>query len=246
MKRAFRTMTKDELHSLHLLGRHGAAFLDGSTDVVLGDGYFEVILNRESTNAIGRARAFRILHDLAVRYLEGFPDRVRCYLAGLIKGWLFSDVIGVKDADDADESFGRITPHDGIADAVPDGHGEPAPAVEALAYHQLLEGLWRSTWMGIQNDRYYFECLEQAIPERLVLAWLGYLRGELEGDALSQAEYDSLTGLLPSVVDELTPFVAGFIAEPRSRWGGEYRRHRRACRVMSPSSSRMAESSNRS
>jgi len=80
--------------------------------------------------------------------------------------------------------------------------------VEALAYHQLLEGVRRSTWMGIQNDRYSFECLGQAIAERLVLAWLGYLRGELEGDALSKAEYDSLKGLLPSVVDELIPFVA--------------------------------------
>jgi len=40
MKRAFRSMTKDKLHSLYRLGRHGAAFLDGSTDVVLGGDYF--------------------------------------------------------------------------------------------------------------------------------------------------------------------------------------------------------------
>jgi hypothetical protein len=46
------------------------------------------------------------------------------------------------------------------------------------------------------------------MPERSVLAWLGFLRGELESGGISTAEYHTLRALLPPVTDDFTPLVA--------------------------------------
>jgi hypothetical protein len=61
--------------------------------------------------------------------------------------------------------------------------------------------------MGIKNDLLSFRRKGATMPERSVLAWLGYLQGELEGKGISAAEYDILRAVLPSV-DDLTPLVA--------------------------------------
>lgn len=177
----------------------------------MSSGFFEVFETRESTYPQGRKRAFRILRLWAEQNRNGFPDRLQCFVAGLIKGWILSHAIGIKDADDADETFAIVRPDGGIQEAIPYGHGETAPEVDALREDELLDETWHRIWIGIRNDLFYFNHRRTAMPERSTLSWLGYLRGELEGNGISPEEYERLKAMLPTVDDEFTAFL---IANP--------------------------------
>ncbi len=174
----------------------------------MSGGFFEVYMTRDSTYPKGRERAFRVLKLMTERFPNGLPDRAQCYLAGLTTGWLLGHLIGIKDLDDLKDAFPLDPPEGGIRDAIPYGRDETAPEVEALREDELLDESWHQTWMGIRNDLYHFTLRGSAMPERSTLAWLGYLRGELEGEAISNDEYERLKAMLPRVHDEFTPLLA--------------------------------------
>ena len=122
-------------------------------------------------------------------------------------GWVVGQVIGHAGADELDELL-PPQPAGAVIEAIPYGRGVYAPEVEALTDDQVLPELWFDFWMGIKNDLYFFHRDGKEMPERSVLAWLGFLHGELEGEAITQDEYDKLRALLPPVNDDLTPLVA--------------------------------------
>ena len=168
---------------------------------------YEFIIRKDSSIPEGRKQAFRRLREVLARFSSIVPDRVNCFLHGLNLGWVLSDVIGLGDAEDLREQVLPPRPDD-VIDAIPYGRGVHAPEVEALSDDQVLTDVWFVFWMGIKNDLYFFTRDGKAMPERSVLAWLGFLRGELEGKAISQTDYERLRALLPPVDDDLTPLVA--------------------------------------
>lgn len=67
--------------------------------------------------------------------------------------------------------------------------------------------VWFSYWIGLSNDLYFFRRNGEEMPEASVLAWLGFLLGELEGNRISEIDYDKLRAMLPFVKDEFTPLI---------------------------------------
>ena len=177
----------------------------------MSESEYHITISRDSTIPEGRERTLQRMRTILRCFPSGVSDRANCYLYGLIKGWVLGDVIGVADADALDELL-PPRPDDGVIAAIPFGRDPNAPEVEALSEDYVIEqkrsGWWFSVWMGIKNDLYFFHCYGHKMPERSVLAWLGYLRGALEGTHISQAEYDRLRAMLPSINDDLTPLVA--------------------------------------
>ena len=172
---------------------------------------FEIVLDRDSTIPEGRERALRRMRAILKGYPDKVPDRANCFFYGLTKGWVLGAVIGPADADEIDDLL-PPRPSGGVIEAIPFGRSPHAPEVEALSedyvIDQMQSGWWFSVWMGIKNDLYFFHRNGQEMPERSVLAWLGYLRGALEGRHISRSEYDRLRAMLPEVDDDLTPLVA--------------------------------------
>ena len=121
-------------------------------------------------------------------------------------GWVLSHAIVVADADEIDELL-PPRPKDGVLQAIPYRYRLRAPEVRQLSDEDVLDDSWFTIWMGIKNDPYFFRRKGNEMPDRSVLAWLGYLRGDLEGNGLKQAEYELLRALLPPVHDELTPLL---------------------------------------
>ena len=126
------------------------------------------------------------------RHHNVLSDRARCYLTGLTTGLVLSDAIGIKDSDDLKDSFELFHPDGGIREAIPFGRGETAPEIDALCEEELIDETWHRIWIGIRNDLFYFSRRAIRMPERSTLSWLGYLRGELEGNGISIEEYDRL------------------------------------------------------
>ena len=168
---------------------------------------YEFTVYRDSTIPAGRERILKRMRAVLSHFTGGIPDRANCFFYGLTNGWLLSQVIGHADADEIDELL-PPRPAGEVSEAIPYGRDVRAPEVEALTEDQILDDLWFEFWMGIKNDLYFFHRDGKQMPERSVLAWLGFLRGELEGRALTQAEYDKLRALLPPVHDDLTPLIA--------------------------------------
>jgi hypothetical protein len=161
----------------------------------MGDYSFTV--SRDSTIPEGRARTLKRMAKILAHFPNGVSDRANCFFHGLTKGWVLSHVIGLADADEVDEML-PPRPQGGVIEAIPYGPDDVIhPEVDALEEEGIPEGWW-------------FEVSHAGteMPERAVLAWLGCLRGELEGHGISQAEYDKLRALLPPVRDDLTPLVA--------------------------------------
>jgi hypothetical protein len=98
-----------------------------------------------------------------------------------------------------------------VFDAIPYGPEDvDDPEVDALIENEddIPDGVWFQYWMGLKKSLYFFRQNNSEMPERSVLAWLGFLLGELEGGGISTAEYDKLRALLPPVNDNLTSLVA--------------------------------------
>ena len=162
----------------------------------------------ESTYPEGRARAFRLFAHITDAFSKSIPDLLQCYLGGLMQGWLFRHTIGIKDIEDLRGAFTLLSPDDDIFVAMPFGRREIAPEVSALREDELIDEAWHWNWMGICNDLYHFKLLNERMPERSVYSWLGFLRGELEGETISNLEYDRLRAMLPVVEDPFTPLVS--------------------------------------
>jgi hypothetical protein len=170
---------------------------------------YEIVIRRDSTIPEGRARALKRVRAMLAHFPNGVPDRANCFLHGLTKGWAVSDVIGHADADEVEELL-RERPAD-VLRVIPYGPEDvDDPEVDALIENEddIPDGLWFDFWMGLKKSLYFFRQNNSEMPERSVLAWLGFLLGELEGHGISQAEYDKLRALLPPVRDDLTPLVA--------------------------------------
>ncbi|GAC1410201.1 MAG: hypothetical protein NVSMB64_19200 [Candidatus Velthaea sp.] len=166
---------------------------------------YSFVMTRDTTYPAGREKSLRRMRSLLENFPAALPDRALCYFHGLIRGWVISEVIGHLDADEVKELLPE-RPEDVIS-AIPYGGDVVAPEVDALSDDEILPERWFELWMGIKNTLYLFRRDGDEMPERSVLAWLGFLRGELEGNAISQAEYDKLCALLPPVNDDLTPLV---------------------------------------
>lgn len=144
---------------------------------------------------------------LLAHFPNGVSDRANCFFHGLTKGWVVSEVIGHADADEVKELL-RERPAD-VFDAIPYGpENVEDPEFASLTGDEIPDGLWFDFWMGIKKSLYFFRQNHSEMPERSVLAWLGFLLGELEGGAISTAEYEKLRALLPPVRDDMTPLVA--------------------------------------
>ena len=174
---------------------------------------YSFTLYRDSSIPEGRELTLGRMRAILAHFPNGVPDRANCFFYGLIKGWVLSDVIGPADADEIDE---LLPPRPaGVIEAIPYRPDDVrAPEVRSLTEEQIPDDWSFQVWIGITNDIYFFRRDGKTTPERSVLAWLGYLRGEFEGNGLSQAEYDKLRAMLPPVDDDLTPLVAATGAIP--------------------------------
>ena len=169
---------------------------------------YEFTIERNSSIPEGRERTLKRIQAILPHFPNGVPDRANCFFHGMIRGWVLSDVIGLADADEIRELL-PPRPVGGVLEAIPFGPDDVrAPTVRTLTEEQIPDEWWFQVWMGITNDLYFFHRDGKAMLECSVLAWLGYLRGEFEGDRLSQAEFDKLRAMLPPVNDDLTPLVA--------------------------------------
>jgi hypothetical protein len=119
-----------------------------------------------------------------------------------------SQVIGLADADEVDEML-PPRPDSEVMEAIPYGPADVNdPEFESLTADEIPDNVWFQYWMGIKKSLYFLWQNHSEMSERSALAWLGFLRGELEGGGISTAEYDKLRALLPPVNDDLTPLVA--------------------------------------
>jgi hypothetical protein len=169
---------------------------------------YSFTVTRDSTIPEGRARTLKRMAKILAHFPNGVPDQANCFFHGLTKGWVLSHVIGLADAEEVDELL-PPRPDGGVIEAIPYGPEDvDDPEFASLTEDDIPEGVWFDFWMGIKSSLYYFRCEGAEMPERSVLAWLGFLLGELEGHGISQAEYDKLRALLPPVRDDLTPLVA--------------------------------------
>ncbi len=165
----------------------------------------------EDTNPDGRARAFKVLahfHDIRYNGYNGGSDKCQCYLAGLMFGWLIGGSIGIKDAEDLRDAFALLPPTDDIFKGIPFGHRDVSPDVLSLKEEEFLDEAWHGHWIAIRNDLYHFQLRDERMPERSIYSWLGFLRGALEANSISDLEYDRLRAMLPAVEDVFTPLVS--------------------------------------
>ncbi len=143
------------------------------------------------------------------------PDeRTTCFLRGFLLGLVLGHVIGHADADDLKEMVPQMPPEvrDGIPFGIRDGE-TASPEVDAIPdlvdrLEQVPEDWGFHHWMGITNDRYYYERHGMAFPNASIWAWLGYLNAELVSGRITQTTYEKLRALLQPIVDDPTPFLA--------------------------------------
>ena len=166
----------------------------------------EIVIRRDSTIPEGRARALKRMNTMLANFPSGVPDAANCFFQGLTLGWVLSHVIGHADADEVEELL-----HDRpteVFDAIPYGPEDvDDPEFSSLTADEIPKGVWFQDWMGIKKSLYFLRQNDLEMPERSVLAWLGFLLGELEGRVISTAEYDRLRALLPPVNDDLSPLA---------------------------------------
>jgi hypothetical protein len=166
---------------------------------------YSFTVTRDSTIPEGRARTLKRMTAILGQFPNGVPDRVNCFLHGLTLGLVLSHVIGHADADEVDTLL-PPRPEGGVIEAIPYGPEDVEdPEFASLTEHDMPDGVWFQYWMGIKKSLYFFRQNRSEMPARVVLAWLGFLLGELEGGGISTTEYDKLRALLPPVRDELIP-----------------------------------------
>ncbi len=155
------------------------------------------------------------LRAVLARCAAGVTDeRTTCFLNGFLLGLTLGAVVGLSDDDDLQQMVPRTPPE--VLEAIPFGirDGETAsPEVDAIPdlvdrLEQVPEDWGFHHWMGITNDRYYYERRGMAFPNASIWAWLGYLNAELVSGRITQTTYEKLRALLQPIVDDPTPFLA--------------------------------------